>query len=328
MRAVLCTQFGGADMLTMADLAAPKAGPGEVVVAVAAAALNFFDTLLIEGRYQVRPPFPFSPAGELAGVVCEVGPGVTTLQRGDRVAGFIGHGAAREQVVAPAERLVRIPAELDFMRAAGLSVTYGTTLHALRNRARLQAGETLVVLGASGGAGLAAVEIGRQLGARVIACASSEEKLAFARKHGAEVGINYETVDLKEAVMRATEGRGADVVYDPVGGRHAVAALRSLAWRGRHLVIGFAAGTIPQLPLNHVLLKEREVLGVYWGGWAEQDPQGYRADLEQIFAWCAAGTLSGHVDAVYPLEEAAAALHAIGARKVRGKVVLQVSAEI
>src|SRR5437879_4024406 len=323
MKAILCTRFGGPDDLELKDLPDPVAGPGEVLVAVKAAALNFFDTLIIAGKYQHKPPFPFSPAAEFAGVVESVGPDVTVLSRGDRVLGHIGAGAAREKVVAKPERLSKLPDGLDFDHAAGLTVTYGTTLHALKDRARLEPGETLAVLGAAGGTGLAAIELGKLMGARVVACASSEEKLAFARRHGADETVNYTTEDLKEGLRRATGGRGADVVYDPVGGAYAEAAIRSIAWGGRFLVIGFAAGEIPKLPLNLVLLKGCDVRGVFWGAFTERNPQAHRANMEKLVAWCADGKLSAHVHAVYPLERTADALKALSNRQVMGKILLR-----
>ena len=252
-----------------------------------------------------------------------LGDGVTDLHVGDRVLGYAGYGAARERIAIAAERLVRIPDAVDFDRAAGLCVTYGTTLHALKDRARLQPGETLAVLGASGGVGLAAVELGKIMGARVIACASSAEKIAFAREHGADDGIDYGSEDLKEALRRLTQGKGADVIYDPVGGAYAEPALRSIAWEGRFLVVGFAAGEIPKLPLNLVLLKGCDVLGVFWGSWVQRNPAGHRANTEQLLNWCAKGKLSSHVHAVYPLSDAPAALKAIAARQVMGKVILR-----
>src|SRR5215468_7157938 len=238
MKAILCTRFGGPDDLELAEVPDPVPGAGEVVVAVKAAALNFFDTLIIAGKYQLKPPFPFSPAAEFAGVVESVGPQVTALTRGDRVFGHVGTGAARERLLAKPERLIKLPDGLEFDRAAGLTVTYGTTIHALKDRAQLKSGETLAVLGAAGGTGLAAIELGKVMGARVIACASSADKLAFAQQHGADATINYGSDDLKEALRRVTNGRGADVVYDPVGGTYAEAALRSIAWDGRFLVVG------------------------------------------------------------------------------------------
>ena len=323
MEALLCTRLGAPDDLELADIADPVPGPGEAVVKVAAAALNFFDTLIIAGKYQVKPPLPFSPSAEFAGTVERVGAGVTGLKSGDRVLGYCGYGAARERVVLSAERLVPLPDGLDFDRAAGLTVTYGTSLYALKDRARLKTGETLAVLGASGGVGLAAVELGKIMGARVIACASSADKLAFAREHGADDGIDYAGEDLKDALRRLTDGKGADVIYDPVGGAYAEAALRSIAWYGRFLVVGFAAGDIPKLPLNLVLLKSCDVLGVFWGSWIERDKAGHRANTAQLMQWCAEGKLSSHVHAVYPLHEAADALKAIAARQVMGKVILR-----
>jgi NADPH:quinone reductase len=322
MKALLCTRYGTPDDLEIADIADPKPGPGEAVVRVAAAALNFFDTLIIAGKYQYKPEMPFSPAAEFAGTVESVGAGVTSLAAGDRVLGYSGYGAARERIALAADKLVKLPAGLDFDRAAGVSVTYGTTLYALKDRARLQSGETLAVLGASGGVGIAAVELGKLMGVRVIACASSAEKLAFAKQHGADIGIDYAKDELKDALRAATGGNGADVIYDPVGGPYAEAALRSIAWEGRYLVIGFAAGDIPKLPLNLVLLKSANVLGVFWGSWISRDPTGFRANTEQLLAWVAAGRLSSHVHAVYPLAEATAALKAIASRKVMGKVIL------
>ncbi|MBV9556930.1 MAG: NADPH:quinone oxidoreductase family protein, partial [Pseudolabrys sp.] len=233
MKALLCTRLGGPDDLEVADIPDPVAGPGEAVVAVRAAALNFFDTLIIAGKYQTKPSLPFSPAAEMAGVVESVGSGVTGLKPGDRVLGYLGYGAARQRVAAKAEQLIKIPDALDFDHAAGLCVTYGTTLHALKDRADLKSNETLAVLGASGGVGLAAVELGKVMGARVIACASSDDKLAFTKQHGADATINYATGDLKDALRKVTDGKGVDVIYDPVGGPYAEPALRSIAWKGR-----------------------------------------------------------------------------------------------
>ncbi len=323
MKAVLCTRSGGPDDLELRELPDPAAGRGEAVVKVEAAALNFFDTLIIAGKYQIKPQFPFSPAAEFAGVVESLGPETSGLNAGDRVIGYIGYGAARERVVCAAADLVKIPGNLDFDRAAGLTVTYGTSYHALHDRARLQAGETLAVLGASGGTGLAAVEVGKLMGARVIACASSDEKLVFARKHGADESVNYANEDLREGLKRATGGRGVDVVYDPVGGRYAEAAVRALVWQGRFLVIGFAAGEIPNLPLNIVLLQSRDILGVYWGAWIKHEPAAHRANTLQLLRWCAEGKLSSQVHAVYPLARAADALKDIAARKVMGKAILR-----
>ena len=323
MKAVLCTRYGGPDDLEFADIPEPSAGPGEVVVRVRAAALNFFDTLIIAGKYQHRPAFPFSPASEFAGEVESVGSGVVGFLPGDRVVGSIGWGAAREKVVAPIDRLTKLPAGIDLDRAAGLTVTYGTTLYALQTRGGLQAGETLAVLGAAGGTGLAAVEIGKLMGARVIACASSDDKVIFARRHGADAGVNYAHDDLKTALRGLTGGEGVDVVYDPIGGARAEAALRALRWGGRFLVIGFAAGEMPNLPMNLVLLRSLDVLGVYWGGWTERNSAAYRTNMAQIVRWFADGKLSAHVHAVYPLEETAQALTVIAERMAMGKVILR-----
>ena len=323
MKALLCTRYGEPDDLELADIAAPKAGPGEVVVRIHAAALNFFDTLIIAGKYQFKPAPPFSPAAEFAGTVESLGAGVTALRTSDRVLGYMTYGAARESVAISADKLIKIPDALDLDRAAGVCITYGTTFHALKDRASLKPGESLAVLGAAGGVGLAAVELGKIMGARVIACASSEAKLAFARKHGADEGINYASSDLKEALRRVTGGRGADVIYDPVGGPYTEPALRSIAWKGRFLVVGFAAGDIPRLPLNLVLLKGCDVLGVFWGSFIDRDPEGHHANMRQLLDWCAQGKLSSHVHAVFPLAEAPAALKAIAARQVMGKVLLR-----
>jgi NADPH2:quinone reductase len=323
MKALLCTHYGPPDELTLADIPEPSAGPGEVVVRVKAAALNFFDTLIITGKYQHKPAFPFSPAAEFAGVVASVGPGVTDLKPGDRVAGNIGWGAACEKVAVAADKVALMPAGLDFDQAAGVTVTYGTTLYALKDRAHLKAGETMAVLGAAGGTGLSAVEIGTLMGARVIACASSDEKIAFAREHGAAAGVNYATGDLKSELRRLTDGKGVNVVYDPIGGEQGEAALRGMDWGGRYLVIGFAAGDMPKLPPNLILLRSYEVLGVYWGAWVERNLVAHRDNMMQILQWCAEGKLKPHVQTVYPLSEAAAALKAIAARKVMGKINLR-----
>ena len=323
MKALLCTHYGTPDDLVLADIADPTPAPGEAVVRIHAAALNFFDTLIIAGKYQTKPAFPFSPSAEFAGTVESIGEGVTSLKVGDRVLACSSYGAARERIAIAAAKLIKIPDSIDYDHAAGICVTYGTSLHALKDRAKLQPGETLAVLGASGGTGLAAVELGKIMGARVIACASSPDKIAFAREHGADEGIDYAKEDLKEALRRVTQGKGPDVIYDPVGGPYAEPALRAIAWKGRYLVVGFAAGEIPKLPFNLMLLKGCDVQGVFWGSFIERDLAGHRANTEQLLAWCAQGKLSSHVHAVYPLSEAPAALKAIAARQVMGKVILR-----
>jgi NADPH2:quinone reductase len=322
MKAVLCNRPGGPDDLVIADLPDPVAGSGEAVVRVAAAALNFFDLLIIAGKYQYKPAYPFSPAAEFAGVVDSIGAGVTELAVGDRVMGSAGWGAARELLAIDAKRLAKLPPGLDADRAAGLSVVYGTSYYALKDRAHLKRGETLAVLGAAGGTGLAAVELGKLMGARVIACASSDDKIEFAKKHGADEGVNYAREDLREALKRLGGEHGIDVVYDPIGDKYAEPALRSLAWEGRHLVVGFAAGDIPKLPLNLVLLKSCDVRGVFWGSWTTREPAAQRANSADLIRWCAEGKLSAHVHARYPLTEVARALKDIADRKVMGKAVL------
>ncbi len=323
MKALLCTRPGTPDDLAVDDLPDPEAGPGQAVVRVDSVALNFFDLLIIAGQYQYKPAYPFSPGAEFAGTVESVGSGVTDFAAGDRVIGYSGWGAAREKLAIAADRLIKRPAGLDPDRAAGLIVTYGTSYYALKDRAGLKRGETLAVLGAAGGTGLAAVELGKLMGARVIACASSDDKLAFAKKHGADDGVNYASGDLRDGLKKLGGDHGIDVLYDPIGDKYAEPALRSLAWYGRYLVVGFAAGQIPKLPLNLVLLKGCDVRGVFWGSWIERELAAHRGNTAELVAWCAEGKLSAHVHAVYPLAAAARALKDIAARKVMGKVVLK-----
>jgi NADPH2:quinone reductase len=323
MRALLCEAFGPPETLTTREAPDPTPGEGEVVVEVAYAALNFFDTLIIRDKYQIKPTPPFSPAGEFSGRVVALGAGVTRFDLGERVAGYVTYGAARSHLVVRADALARVPDAVSDEAAAGLFVTYGTTLHALRQRAGLKPGETLAVLGASGGAGLAAVEIGRLLGARVVACASSADKLAFAARHGATAGIDYSQENLKDALKRESGGRGVDVVYDPVGGALSEQALRAIAWKGRFLVIGFASGEIPRLALNLVLLKGCDVLGVFWSEFVSREPEAHRADMAQLLDWTAQGQLSAHVHAVYPFDRASEAFAQIGERRAQGKVLLR-----
>src|SRR4051812_37284652 len=289
MKAVVCKQYGPPESLVLEDLASPTPAAGEVVISVKAASVNFPDVLIIQNKYQFKPPLPFSPGSELAGVVKEVGSGVTTFRPGDRVMAFTTFGAFAEEVKAEANRLLPLPEKMDFVTGAAFVLTYGTSDHALRDRAALKAGETLLVLGAAGGVGLAAVEIGKALGARVIACASNEEKLQVCREHGADATINYGREDLRERVRALTEGRGADVIYDPVGGSFSEPAFRSIAWRGRHLVVGFAAGEIPRVPLNLALLKGAAIMGVFWGDFARREPDRLTLSVEQLARWYAEG---------------------------------------
>jgi NADPH2:quinone reductase len=323
MKAVLCRAYGPPESLEIAEIPTPEPGAGEVLVRVRAAALNFFDTLIIENRYQAKPDLPFSPAAEFAGEIAALGGGVMGWSVGDRVSGYIGWGAAREYVVAHADRLVRVPDELTDEQAAGIAVTYGTTIHALIDRAEIKPGETLVVLGAAGGTGIAAVEIGKALGATVIACASSPDKLALASERGADYLIDYTAENLRERLKAITGGKGVDVLYDPVGGDLAEPALRSMGWGGRYLVIGFAAGEIPKIPLNLLLLKGCDMRGVFWGAFCKREPARQAQQMAQLLEWAASGVISAHVDASFPLEETAKALRLIADRKARGKIIVK-----
>ena len=322
MKAVLCKQFGPPESLVIEDLPSPVAGAGEVVVSVRAASLNFPDVLIIQNKYQFKPPLPFSPGSELAGTVKEVGAGVVGHKPGDRVIAFTTYGAFAEEVKIEAARLVPIPEGMDFNSAAAFLLTYGTSDHALRDRGQLRAGETLLVLGAAGGVGLAAIEIGKAIGARVIACASSTDKLEVCKQHGADELINYATEDMRERIKELTGGRGADVVYDAVGGPYSEPALRSTAWRGRLLVVGFAAGEIPKIPLNLALLKGCSVVGVFWGDFTRREPKVFAESLGQLGKWFREGKLRPHVSQTFPLDQAVEALKLMAARKVKGKVVL------
>lgn len=322
MKAVMCHRFGPPSSLVLEERDPLHAGPGQLVISVAACGVNFPDTLIIQGLYQYKPKLPFSPGGEIAGVVKEVGAGVSTFAIGDRVIAATSWGGFAEEVVAEAERTMAMPAGMDFETAAAFTLTYGTSHHALKDRAALQPGETLLVLGAAGGVGLAAVELGKAMGARVIAAASSADKLAVCREHGADELIDYTSEDLRTRIKLLTDGRGVDVVYDPVGGSFSEPALRSMAWRGRFLVVGFAAGKIPSLPLNLVLLKGCAIVGVFYGAFARAEPERNQANLAELIRWVAEGRLRPHISARYPLAQAAEALQVLLDRKVQGKVVL------
>lgn len=322
MKAALCKRLDGPEALVIEEVPVPEPGAGEVRLAVRAAALNFFDTLITRGKYQTRPELPFSPSGEVAGVVDAVGPGVTGIVPGRRYQAYLGYGGAREQVVVEPWRLVAIPDGVSDEVAAGVSITYGTAIHGLKDRAGLKPGEWIAVLGAAGGAGLAAVEIARLMGARVIAVAAGADKLAVCRTAGAEVTIDYTSGDLKEALREATGGAGVDVVYDCVGGAHAEPALRATAWGGRFLVVGFASGEIPRLPLNLLLLKGAAMIGVFWGESVRRDPAGHRANMAAVLQWVAEGRLLPVVHACYPLARIRDAIGEIESRSAKGKVVL------
>jgi NADPH2:quinone reductase len=322
MRAVRCHELIGPSGLRVDEIPEPQPGSTEVLIEVRAAGVNFPDLLLSQGKYQFKPDPPFIPGGEAAGIVRAVGPGVTSLSVGDRVATTLIHGAFAERIVAPEQATVRLPSSVGFETGAATLLTYATTLHALVDRADVRKGETLLVLGAAGGVGMAAVELGKVLGAKVIAAASTEEKVAFCREHGADMGICYGREDLKERTKALTGGAGADVVYDPVGGPYAEAGLRSIAWQGRYLVVGFASGEIPKIPLNLVLLKGCQIVGVFWGSFAMREMEKNRAHAVRLFDWVAEGKLSPHIDAVLPFARAGEALERLGRRDVRGKLVL------
>jgi NADPH2:quinone reductase len=322
MKAALCKRLDGPDGIVVEDITEPVAGPGEVVVRVRAAGLNFFDTLITRGKYQSKPALPFSPAGEVAGLIDSLGAGVSGLEIGSRVAAVVGWGGAREKVAVAAGAVVPVPEGIADEVAAGVSVTYGTAIHALKDRGRLEAGEAVAVLGASGGAGLAAIEIAKLMGARVIAAASSANKLEVCRAHGADHLINYALTDLKEGLRSLTGGAGVDVVYDCVGGSYAEPAIRALAWQGRFLVVGFAAGEIPKIPLNLLMLKGAEAVGVFWGDWVKRNPKGHRVNMIEVLDWVAAGRLKPRIHATYPLAETAEAVRVLDRREATGKVVL------
>ncbi len=325
MKAVLCKAFGPPESLVIEDVESLKPGKWQVVISVKACGVNFPDTLIIQGKYQSKPPFPFIPGSEVAGIVKELGEGVDTVKVGDRVIAFTGVGGFAEEVIADAGRLIPMPRNMDFTTAAAFVMTYGTSHHALKDRAQLKPGETLLVLGAAGGVGLAAVEIGKVMGAYVIAAASSDEKLEICKQHGADEVINYATGDLKERIKQLTGGKGVDVAFDPVGGDYSEPVLRSMAWGGRFLVIGFAAGDIPRIPLNLPLLKVYSIVGVFWGSFMERDPKHGQENLMELLTWFAGGKLKPHVSATYSLEHAANALNDLMERKVTGKAVLVTS---
>jgi len=322
MRALTCTAFDEPETLTVTEQPTPGPGPGEVLIRVQAASVNYPDALMVQGKYQVRPPLPFTPGAEAAGTVEAVGEGVTHLKVGQRVAAFTGTGAFATHLIAPATATLALPDDLDLNVAATLPLAYGTAMHALIDRGQLKAGETLLVLGAAGGVGLAAVMIGKALGARVIAAASTGEKLDLARAHGADEVINYADTDLKAAVAELTGKKGVDVILDPVGDRWAESAFRAIAWGGRYLVIGFAGGEIPRLPLNLPLLKGASIVGVFWGEYARRDPRGNARHLTQLAAWVQSGTLKPEISRAYTLQEAPQAMRDLLERRVTGKVII------
>lgn len=323
MKAILCKAWGLPDTLVVEELPDVSPGPGQVAIDVQAAGVNFPDVLIIQNKYQFKPELPFTPGSELAGIVRAVGDGVTQVKVGDKVLVFVSQGAFAQQIVVPAQAVMPMPPGLDFDTAAAVTLTYGTSHHAVVDRAQLKAGETMLVLGAAGGVGLAAIEIGKALGARVIAAASTDEKLEICKDHGADATINYSKEDLRDAIKAATAGKGPDVIYDPVGGIYAEPAFRSIGWRGRYLVVGFANGEIPKLPLNLALLKGASLVGVFWGEFARREPKANLAAMHQLMGWMAEGKIKPHISGRYALAETPQALKDMAARKVTGKVVIQ-----
>ncbi len=324
MKAVVCVEHGPPEKLVYQDVATPEPGRGQVRIKVEAAGVNFPDSLIIQNLYQFKPALPFSPGGEAAGTIDAVGEGVEGLGVGDRVVAMTGNGCYAEQVVANRAQVVPIPAAMPSDVAAGFIMTYGTSHHALKQRARLQPGETMLVLGAAGGVGLTAVELGKVMGATVIAAASTDDKLALCREYGADHTINYATGNLKDEIKRLTGGKGVDVVYDPVGDRYAEPAFRGIAWNGRYLIVGFAGGNIPSLPLNLPLIKGASLVGVFWGAFTQAEPDVHRANMAELLDWYAAGKIKPHVSKHFPLSEGAAAIRWMMDRKATGKVVLTV----
>jgi NADPH:quinone reductase len=322
MRAIVCKEWGGPEKLVLQTLPDLQPGVGEVVIDIAAAGVNFPDVLIIQNKYQVKPPLPFTPGAEVAGTVRAVGEGVKHVKPGDAVAAMVGTGGFATQCVTKVENVMPLPPGLPMQVAAAFTLAYATSWHAVVDRAQLKAGETMLVLGASGGVGLAAVEIGKALGATVIACASTQEKLDVCKAHGADALINYETEDFRGRIKELTGGKGPDVIYDAVGGKFAEPAFRSIGWRGRYLVIGFAAGDIPSLPLNLALLKGASIVGVFWGDFARREPKNNLAGMMQLLGWMKEGKIKPLISKTYTLEQVPQALNDMAARKVTGKIVV------
>ena len=330
MRAILCKDYGPPESLVLEDIESPTTGENDVVIKVHNAAVNYPDVLVIQNLYQIKPPLPFSPGGEVSGKVIASGDKVDTLKIGERVMAVIGTGGFREEIAVPAALCMPIPDSLDFKIAAAMGLTYGTSYHALKDRARIQAGETLFIMGASGGVGLAAVELGKSMGARVIAAASSEDKLQVCRDHGADDTLLYKTGGLSpdeqkafsEEVKNLTDGKGVNVVYDAIGGDYAEPAVRAMAWGGRYLVVGFVAGYIPKIPLNLTLLKGTSLVGVFWGRFNAEQPKDARQNIIELIGMLQDGKIKPHISGVYPLEDAAKALTQMAERKVTGKLIV------
>ena len=324
MRAILCKELGPANTLVIDDIPSPEPGKGQVKVRVKAAGLNFPDTLIIEGKYRIKPELPFSPGGEMAGEVLAVGDGVQRFKAGQRVMGLTGYGAFAEEILVPENQLIPVPDGMNDHTAAAFSMVYGTSYHALKQRANIQPGETLLVLGASGGVGLAAVELGKAMGATVIAAASSAEKLEVAKEAGADDLINYADEDLKDA-LKQRYPKGVDVIYDPVGDRFTEAAIRNMAWNGRLLIVGFAAGDIPKIPANLALLKGCSIIGVFWGAFTQKEPQTNIQNIMELMQLFNQGKINPRISQVFPFEEYEQALAALTSRTAKGKVVLDIA---
>lgn len=322
MRAVLCKELGPPESLVVEEVPTPEVKPGQVLVQVGACGVNFPDTLIIQGKYQHKPDLPFSPGGEIAGEVIDLADDVTSVKKGDRVIALCGHGGFAEQIAIDASRLVPIPAEMDYVTASAFLLTYGTSYHALKQRANIQPGETLLVLGAAGGVGLAAVQLGKAMGAKVIAAASTSEKLELARSNGADELVNYAEEDFRERLKEITGGKGVDVVYDPVGGDLFEPAVRSTGWNGRILVVGFAGGYIPKLPVNLTLLKGSSVVGVFWGEFTRRQPADSAQNNKELMEMFLQGKVKPHVSQTFPLERAAEALNVLQNRQAKGKLVI------
>jgi len=323
MKAVLCKSFGPINNLTIDEISGLIPENDEVIINVKACGLNFPDTLIVQGKYQFKPEFPFSPGGEISGVVKEIGSEVKHLKVGDKVMYGSVFGGFAEEVKAKSKDVFKMPPTMDFTTAASSMLTYGTSYHALVNRANLQSGETLLVLGAAGGVGTAAIQIAKALGATVIAAASTDEKLQFCKENGADFIINYSTEDLKNRVKELTNGKGVDVIYDPVGDKFSEPALRAIAWKGRYLVVGFAAGEIPKIPLNLVLLKGCQIIGVFWGAFFKNEPKQNADNFRTIVKWFAQGKLEAKIHGEYPLEKVVEAMQAMTNKEVKGKIVLK-----
>ncbi len=325
MKAIQCLQYGLPDSLVLAEVSIPTIKSDEVLIQVKACGVNFPDVLIIQNKYQFKPTLPFSPGGEVSGTISSVGENVKHLKKGDKVVALCGWGGFAEYVAVKANRVFRVPNELDFISAACTLYTYGTSYHALKDRAQIKAGETLLVLGAAGGVGLAAVELAKIMGAIVIAAASSDEKLVVCKEMGAQHVINYSTEDLRARIKEITNDKGVDVIYDPIGGPLAEQALRSIAWRGRYLVVGFASGIIPSFAANLPLLKGASIVGVFWGSFAEREPEQSMQNFLQLLTWIKEGKINQHIHKIYELPDAPKALQDLLDRKVYGKAVVKVS---